>query len=243
MPHGFAVDGCVLELNKALEGIKQGAHLWFNLNRRVLLKIGFESSVSEPNLYRLPGQRIIVGVFADDILAGFHRSAIEVYKNIKREYSEKIRIGDIAIKPADVFIGVQLRRDRHFETITLTQESYIKATLERYKTEARQCATPYGGREKTERFDKMVKAPEESCIDRIMYLKLCGALVSPACMTRPDIQYAVSFLCTFSASPGATHYAALLNVLGYLHKTKHLGLTYGGRMHVPLGLSSITERF
>jgi len=31
-----------------------------------------------------------------------------------------------------------------------------------------------------------------------------------------DIQYAVSFLCTFSASPGATHYAALLNVLGYL---------------------------
>jgi len=87
MPQGFAVAGLVLELNKALKGIKQGAHLWFNLNRRVLLKIGFESFVSKPNLYRLTGQRIIVGVFADDILAGFHRSAIEVYKKIKLEYS------------------------------------------------------------------------------------------------------------------------------------------------------------
>jgi len=243
MPQGFAVAGLVLELNKALEGIKQGAHLWFNLNRRVLLKIGFESSVSEPNLYRLMGQPIIVGVFADDILSGFHRLAIEVYKNIKRAYSKEIRIGDIAIKPAEVFIGVQLRRDHHFETITLTQESYIEATFERYKMEARECATPYGWREETERFDKMVKAPEESCIDRIMYLKLCGALVWPACMTRPDIQYAVGFLCTFSASPGATHYAALLNVLGYLHKTKHLGLTYGDRMRVPHGLSSMPEHF
>ena len=64
------------------------------------------------------------------------------------------------MEPADVFTGVQLRRDRHFEIITLTQESYIEA--------------------------------------------------------HSDIQYAVSFLCTFSASPGVTHYAALLNVLGYL---------------------------
>ena len=139
-----------------------------------------------------------------------------MYKNIKRTYSKEIRIGDIAIKPDDVFIGVQLRRDRHFETITLTQELYIEATFERYKTEARECATPYGRRKETERFDKMIKAPEESCIDRIMYLKLRGALVWLVCMTRPDIQYAVSFLCTFSTSPGATHYTALLDVLGYL---------------------------
>jgi len=76
-----------------------------------------------------------------------------------------------------------------------------------------------------------------------MYLKLCGAaLVWPACMPRPNIQYVVSFLCTFSASPGAMHYTALLNVnvLGYLHKTKHLGLTYSGRMRVP---PSMPERF
>jgi len=129
MPQGFAVAGLVLEINKALEGIPQGAHLWFNLNRRVMLEIGFESFLSEPNLYRLTGQRIIVGVFADDILAGFHRSAIKVYKKIKLEYSKAIRIGDIAIKPADVFIGVQLRRDRHFETTTLTVSSRTSRRL------------------------------------------------------------------------------------------------------------------
>ena len=30
MPDGFQVQGCVLHLFKALEGIKQGAHLFFN---------------------------------------------------------------------------------------------------------------------------------------------------------------------------------------------------------------------
>jgi hypothetical protein len=243
MPHGFALDGYVLKLNKALEGIKQGAHLWFNLNRSVLLKLGFVTTVSEPNLYRFPGQRIIVGVFADDILAGFHRSATELYKKLKLEYSRAIKIGDIAIKPASVFIGIELRRDRHNKTITLVQESYIEKTFERYKAEARECSTPYGTREETQKFEAMVKEPEESCIDRIAFLKLCGALVWTACMTRPETQFAVSFLCTFSAAPGAVHYAALLNVLGYLRKTKHLGITYGGKLRVPLGLDSLPDRF
>eukprot|EP00966_Prymnesium_polylepis_P045701 1057960-Prymnesium_polylepis.1 len=33
MPEGFGVSGCVLLLLKALEGIKQGANLWYELNR------------------------------------------------------------------------------------------------------------------------------------------------------------------------------------------------------------------
>jgi len=36
MPEGFSVPGYVLKLRKALEGIKQGAYLWFNRNRQSL---------------------------------------------------------------------------------------------------------------------------------------------------------------------------------------------------------------
>ena len=42
MPYGFAVPDHVLKLKKALEGIKQGAFLWFNRNRDALLACGFE---------------------------------------------------------------------------------------------------------------------------------------------------------------------------------------------------------
>jgi len=34
MSEGFSVSAYVLKLRKALEGIKQGAHLWFNKNRQ-----------------------------------------------------------------------------------------------------------------------------------------------------------------------------------------------------------------
>jgi hypothetical protein len=243
MPQGFAYAGYVLKLNKALEGIKQGAHLWYNLNRSVLLRLGFETSVSEPNLYRHPDEPIVVGVFADDILSGFHSSATDVYKRIKLEYSKAIKIGCVDITPVSVFIGVEIIRDREAKTVTLVQTSYIKKLFERYKDQARECATPYGGREELSNFEKLVKADEEHCIDRITYLQLCGALVWTACMTRLDTQYAVSFLCTFSAAPGATHYSALLTVLGYLFKTKHVGLTYGGKLRIPLGLDSMPEFF
>jgi hypothetical protein len=51
MPEGFSVGGCVLLLLKTLEGIKQGANLWYELNRGAILKLGGKSSLTEANLY------------------------------------------------------------------------------------------------------------------------------------------------------------------------------------------------
>jgi len=84
MPDGFVVAGHVLRLTKALEGIKQGAYLWFGKNKRVLTSIGFESSPTEPNIYVHRDARIIVGVFADDILVGYHPSCADLYMQVKQ---------------------------------------------------------------------------------------------------------------------------------------------------------------
>ena len=63
MPVGFAVKGYVLLLLKALEGIKQGAFLWFQHNKAAWKKLGFESWYGEPNLYyHLPRARDVYGV-------------------------------------------------------------------------------------------------------------------------------------------------------------------------------------
>ena len=58
MPEGFGrgtekYSGYVLLLKKALEGIKQGAYLWFQHNKNAWLKLGFEVWFGEPNLYLL----------------------------------------------------------------------------------------------------------------------------------------------------------------------------------------------
>ena len=243
MPAGFACPGWVLRLRKALEGIKQGAHLWFNLNRDVLIALGFVSCIHEPNLYRFPGTRIVIGVFADDILAAFHRSEATIYMGLKCAYAAKIKVATLDIIPVVSFIGVEIERDRERGTITLRQVNYIEQAFDRYKSEITKCSTPYGGRDDASKFDSIKKAPEADRIDQILYLKLCGAVVWPASMTHPDIQFAVSVLCTFVVSPGADHYKALLNVLGYLHKTKHMGLTYSGTLRVPLGLTEMPDCF
>ena len=61
------------------------------------------------------------------------------------------------------------------------------------------------------------------------YLKLMGALLYAACMTRPDIAFHVSFLCRLMSTPSKEAYDAGLAVLSYLHQTKEMGLTYGGK--------------
>jgi len=83
----------------------------------------------------------------------------------------------------------------------------------------------------------MKPADEKERMDANEYLRVCGALVWPASMTRPDIQYAVSVLCSFAQCAGQTHLNAAIGVVAYLHKTRRLGITYGGRIDTPLGLT------
>ena len=77
MPEGFTVKGHVLKLNKALERIKQGAHLWFKRNSEALTSVGFASSLAEPNLYIHQELPIMIAVFVDDIIVGYDKSALE----------------------------------------------------------------------------------------------------------------------------------------------------------------------
>ena len=94
-----------------------------------------------------------------------------------------------------------------------------------------------------EAFEKLEPADEADCIDTTKMLKLCGKLVWAASQTRPDISYAVGVLCSFSQITGPAHFAAALRVLGYLHKTKDIGVTYGGKIKIPLGLAKHPDRF
>jgi len=232
MPEGFRVQGCVLKLKKALEGIRQGAHLWFKLNHGVLCKLGFVPSLVEPNLYTHPSLAIVVAVFVDDIIAGFHAEAAEDYGRIKEAYSKEIRIGSPdSITPVHVFTGVEISRDRERRTITLTQTGYISRLQQRFAGKFEQMPTPVGNsRDARASFDKLVLADAESAIDPVEYLRVLGAVMWPANMTRPDISYYTSWLGRFSTSPGQEHLAAAYNVLGYLVKTKHLGITFGGAL-------------
>ena len=77
MPEGFGVPGHILLLRKALEGIKQGAALWFAKNKWAWSKCGLAADTCEPNLYVHSSLPVIAAVFADDVGAAYDGSLNE----------------------------------------------------------------------------------------------------------------------------------------------------------------------
>ena len=161
----------------------------------------------------------------------------EDYKLIKKEYAKLINIGSTTICPMVKFVGVQVNRDRAMGTITLSQTRYIEQLAEEYEGKFRLRSTPYGEtKEERSSFDHLVPAsPDETPLTKTSYLSLLGKIVWPSTMTRADCSEAVSVLCSMWP-PSQRHYDLGLDVIGYLVKTKNMGITFGGSLRVPLGL-------
>jgi hypothetical protein len=252
---GFTADGlppsksryCLL-LEMALEGIKQGANLWFGLNKAAWLRLGCKSWMGETNLYYHPELRARVGVFADDTLCGYPREKRDQYLAMKREYSKIIKIGSSdTISPVLKFTGVQIDRDRRAKTITIHQKRYIEQMVESLKQEGitlKQYDTPHGStKEERLAFDKVLENKDSPSISNITFLKLMGKLVWPSSMTRLDISMPVSTLCSCVSDARQVHYDWGLVIAGYLSSHADLGITYGGSLRIPYGLSQAPVGF
>ena len=83
---------------------------------------------------------------------------------------------------------------------------------------------------------------DEPC-GRGEYLELMGKIVWPSSMTRPDISHAVNKLCTKVSNPMKRYRDYGLDVVGYLSAHRNLGITYGGRIQIPMGLTEHPNNF
>jgi len=110
--------------------------------------------------------RIIVGVFANNILVGYHSSCADLYMRVKRRYSEQIKIGELGIQPVTEFVGIEITRDRNAGILTISQPGYIDKIYGAYQSliDSRG-STPssisYGAWSTRDAFDKMKPADEK----------------------------------------------------------------------------------
>ena len=58
------------------------------------------------------------------------------------------------------------------------------------------------------------------------YWSVIGALLYVSCCTRPDISFAVNKLAKFANNPGASHFRALLHLIGFLKGNSNKGLKF-----------------
>jgi hypothetical protein len=66
------------------------------------------------------------------------------------------------------------------------------------------------------------------------YRSLIGGLLYIANFTRPDVSFAVSLLARHSHRPFKAHWKAAVRVLGYLQKTKNMGILYPKQSCAPI---------
>ncbi|XP_071644539.1 uncharacterized protein [Temnothorax longispinosus] len=66
---------------------------------------------------------------------------------------------------------------------------------------------------------KMLKVP---------YREAVGMLMFAACVSRPDVMYAVSVVSRYSADPGQAHWTAVKKIICYLRDTVEYNIVYDG---------------
>ena len=76
--------------------------------------------------------------------------------------------------------------------------------------------------------DALVDEGVRRSADIQRYQSIVGALLYASVNTRPDVAYAVGMLCRAMSRPTPELQAAALRVLGYLYRTRELGLRYEG---------------
>ena len=246
MPEGFSRPDYCLRLLKAVEGIRQGAHLFYELQKHAWNKVGCFSDVCDPNFYRHKELDIIVAVFVDDVAAGFKPEVRTEYLAMRAEYSKIINVdcrGPEKIVPLEAFIGTEIEwhADR---TVTITQQAYARKLAAKYGSKIQPQSSPIPtSKAARERFEAMEPASEETRFDVSLYLSAMGDIGWPTIMTFPQLAYYHSFLGQFMMSPPQEAYDFLLHIIGYIVGNASVGITFGGALRVPMGLDVMPPNF
>jgi len=235
----------VLKLKKALYGTKQASKLWQStLVKHLTERMGFTRLNYDPCLFvkHDKGSHVmIVGVYVDDVVVA-HNSP-DLLSWFTREFTGPKGFNAKHLGKLSWFLGMAV--DQHKDhSITIHQGLYIDKLLDKFvpshSTSTRAHTMPCD----PDSFQRLTgsRSPEEAeRVSQLPYLELVGSLLYLSTMTRPDIAYHMSILCSHMHDPSLACYAAALNLLLYVGHTRHYHLRYSGAMTAPDGLRHADE--
>ena len=211
----------VLKLLKSLYGLKQASLKWHERLKEVLTMCGFEQSASDPCLFVVKmknGRKFFLLVYVDDIIiAGNTKKDCQ---SVVRKLQEQLELS--TMEEAHFFLGINIERDRKLKTLYISQSAYIDKILKRFRLEGSSSNVPM-------RCDVHLSEceAEDRNSKKYPFRELIGCLMYLACVTRPDIMFAVQKLARYFTTYGRDHWNAA-QVLGkYISSTKSLVLRYG----------------
>ncbi|KAI0993402.1 hypothetical protein K3495_g14782, partial [Podosphaera aphanis] len=207
-----------VRLNKSLYGLKQSGKAWYEKLDNRLTNIGFKKSDCDGCVYIHLSNRVVVGVYVDDlVICG---SLVENVRKLKEKLTSYFPIKDLG--PIQTIIGWKVYRDRSRRILKITQAPYIHDKINSFGLkDAKKYESPMEG------YSGLLPAREdEQPADESAYPSAIGSLGYAANSTRPDISFATYQLARFNASPAVRHWKSACRVFRYLKATEDYCITY-----------------
>ena len=228
----------VLKLKKALYGTKQASRLWQDTLVKHLKTMGFHQLKYDPCIFmmKVRSHKMIVGVYVDDVVLA-HDSP-ELLRWFKEEFTGAGGFNATHKGKLDWFLGMAV--DQHSDnSITINQSKYVEKLLDKFvpshSTSTRTHTMPCSP-EAFQRLSTCNDEIERERVSKLPYLEVIGSLLYLSTMTRPDIAYHMSILCSCMHDPSIACYNAAIDLLLYVGHTKHYHLRYSGSVAAPDGL-------
>ena len=223
-PEGFVAPGkeqLVCKLERSLYGLKQAPRAWYERLHAHLVKQQFKRCPADHSVYvsRKGADFMIVLVYVDDlILASNSPTMLQQFKVVMEAEFKMSDLGE-----ANLFLGLQLVRDREQRVMKLMQTRYAEDVLRRFgMEESKPISTPMVPHSPLAKGDVAV-SPE----DKAWYRSAVGSLMYLMVSTRPDLAYAVGAVSKYVEAPSPDHVAAVKRILRYVRGTSDYALHLG----------------
>ena len=174
-------------------------------------------------------ETLIVGVYVDDCFVLYsHDDQHSLYQRFTADLQSRWKVDD----EGDVsdLLGIEIESASD-GCVTLKQRGYIERLCQTWfpdgvHSTVQSNQTPADLMLPQLVADALVLEDEFEAADVKRFQSIVGALLYAATNTRPDVAYAVGMLCRVMSRPTPELHQAALRVLGYLYRTRHLGLRY-----------------
>jgi len=206
------MQGCIgVAIEKALYGLVQSAHLWYETLVGVLKREGFTANSLDACVWNKTekGIQTTIVIYVDDLLiTSKNKACVDHIRNlIEKEFLEiKTKVGSEI-----TYLGMNLKRNH--DSIEISMKGYIANVLSDWKdTDIREYVKPSDAGLFKQEDDALYDDPKKFHRTVAQLLYLCKR-------ARPDIQLPVHYLCTRVKEPTVQDVKKLERVLGYLKGT------------------------
>ena len=211
-----------LKLKKTLYGLKQASRQWHLHLKNTLENLGFSNNKLDPCLFKRVrnGETEYVAVYVDDLIIAAKDPKVisKLMDSLKSQYDLRDE-GEL-----NYFLGMNITKKTN-GSFFLDQEKLAREVLERFNL-----LDPSVNSVPMQPDTTLNAADEDTKSDEYFhgeYRQAVGSLLYLACVSRPDIAYAVSKVAQYGHCPLKAHWTAVKGILRYLKGTANWGITLG----------------